>query len=58
MLVNCTDLTQFVSMLGDLPARVTAELTEMLYKTNDDSIRLPIGAKIYFSPIKIFPVKV
>jgi hypothetical protein len=43
VLAKCTDLIQFVSMLGDLPARVTAELTEMLYKTTEDSVKLPIG---------------
>jgi hypothetical protein len=42
-LAKCTDLIQFVSMIGDLPARVTAELTQMLYKTHNDSVRLPIG---------------
>jgi hypothetical protein len=42
-LAKCNNMTLFVSMLGDLPARVTAELTEMLYKKDDGSVRLPIG---------------
>jgi hypothetical protein len=54
VLANCTDLIQFVSMVGDLPARVTAQLTEMLYKTNDDSVRLPIG-KFVVDASYIFP---
>ena len=43
VLAKCIDLTVFVSMIGDLPCRVTAELTEMLYKTSDHNIRLPIS---------------
>jgi hypothetical protein len=42
VLAKCMDMTLFVSMIGDLPCRVTAELTEMLYKTNSDAVRLPI----------------
>jgi hypothetical protein len=42
ILAKCIDMTVFVSMIGDLPCRVTAELTEMLYKTNSDAIQLPI----------------
>ena len=42
-LARCTDMTLFVSLIGDLPCRITAELTDMLYKTRDDNIDLPAG---------------
>jgi hypothetical protein len=40
---TCTDMNHFVSTMGGLPARVTAELTEMLYKTTKNVVSLPVS---------------